>query len=107
MDPLDRRDFIGGVAAAGLTAATASGQTSSGGMIYRTLGSTGERVSAIGLGGSHIGKIKDENESIRLMRSAVDRGLTFFDNSWDYNKGVSEVRMGKRCGTATARRSSS
>ena len=94
MDPLERRDFIGGVAAAGL-ASTLSGQTSSGGMIYRTLGSTGERVSAIGLGGAHIGKIKDEAESVRLMRTAVDRGLTFFDNSWDYNKGVSEVRMGK------------
>lgn len=95
MEPLERRDFIGGVAAAGLAATTLSGQTSSGGMIYRTLGSTGERVSAIGLGGFHIGQIKDEAESIRLMRSAVDRGLTFFDNSWDYNKGVSEVRMGK------------
>ncbi len=95
MKPLERRDFIGGVAAAGLAATTLSGQTSSGGMIYRTLGSTGERVSAIGLGGFHIGQIKDEAESIRLMRSAVDRGLTFFDNSWDYNKGVSEVRMGK------------
>jgi len=95
MEPLERRDFIGGVAAAGLAATTLSGQTSPGGMIYRTLGSTGERVSAIGLGGFHIGQIKDEAESIRLMRSAVDRGLTFFDNSWDYNKGVSEVRMGK------------
>ena len=95
MEPLERRDFIGGVAAAGLAATTLSGQTSAGGMIYRTLGSTGERVSAIGLGGFHIGQIKDEAESIRLMRSAVDRGLTFFDNSWDYNKGVSEVRMGK------------
>jgi len=95
MKPLERRDFIGGVAAAGLAATTLSGQTSAGGMIYRTLGSTGERVSAIGLGGFHIGQIKDEAESIRLMRSAVDRGLTFFDNSWDYNKGVSEVRMGK------------
>jgi len=95
MDPIERREFIGGVAAAGLAAATASGQTLPGGMIYRTLGSTGERVSAIGLGGSHIGKQKEEAESIRIMRTAVDRGITFFDNSWDYNKGVSEIRMGK------------
>ena len=64
-------------------------------MTYRQLGSTGEQVSSIGLGGAHLGKMKDEAESIRLMRTAADRGLTFFDNSWDYNKGVSEVRMGK------------
>jgi aryl-alcohol dehydrogenase-like predicted oxidoreductase len=67
----------------------------SNGMIYRTLGSTGERVSAIGLGGFHLGMQKDENESIRIIRAAVDRGITFLDNSWDYNEGVSEIRMGK------------
>ena len=64
-------------------------------MIYRTLGKTGEKVSAFGLGGFHIGKIKDERESIRLVRAAIDRGLTFLDNSWDYNDGDSEMRMGK------------
>jgi aryl-alcohol dehydrogenase-like predicted oxidoreductase len=64
-------------------------------MIYRMLGSTGERVSAIGLGGFHIGHQEDEKESIQIIRSAVDRGITFLDNSWDYNKGVSEIRMGK------------
>lgn len=64
-------------------------------MIYRTLGSTGERVSAIGLGGFHLGMQKDENESIQIIRAAVDRGITFLDNSWDYNKGASEIRMGK------------
>jgi aryl-alcohol dehydrogenase-like predicted oxidoreductase len=61
----------------------------------RTLGRTGEKVSALGLGGSHIGKVEDEAESIRIIRSAIDRGLTFMDNSWDYNDGVSEQRMGK------------
>ncbi len=61
----------------------------------RTLGRTGEKVSALGLGGSHIGKVEDEAESIRIIRSAIDRGLTFMDNSWDYNDGVSELRMGK------------
>ena len=66
------------------------------GMSYRTLGRTGEKVSAIGMGGFHIGKPDlPEQESIRLIRSAVDRGITFMDNSWDYNKGESEVRMGK------------
>jgi aryl-alcohol dehydrogenase-like predicted oxidoreductase len=64
-------------------------------MIYRELGRTGERVSAIGMGGFHIGKQKDPNESIRLIRAAIDRGITFMDNCWDYNGGISEVRMGQ------------
>jgi aryl-alcohol dehydrogenase-like predicted oxidoreductase len=65
-------------------------------MQYRTLGSTGERVSCIGLGGAHIGKpAVTESEAIHLVRSALDRGLTFLDNSWDYNNGDSEIRMGK------------
>ena len=64
-------------------------------MIYRKLGSTGERVSAIGLGGYHIGVPKDENESVRIIRTAVDRGINFLDNSWDYHDGASEIRMGK------------
>ena len=68
----------------------------SGEMIYRTLGRAGERVSAIGMGGFHIGQPKlSENESLRLIRSAIDRGITFMDNSWDYNQGQSEIRMGK------------
>src|SRR4051794_16431762 len=63
----------------------------------RQLGRTGEKVSCLGLGGSHIGKVKDEQESIRIMRTAIDRGLTFMDNSWDYNDGdgAGETRMGK------------
>lgn len=64
-------------------------------MLYRTLGNTQEDVSAIGLGGFHIGKQKDEQESLRIIRSAIDRGITFMDNCWDYNEGASEVRMGK------------
>ncbi len=63
---------------------------------YRTLGRTGERVSAIGLGGWHIGQpTLPEREAIRIIRAAVDRGINFLDNSWDYNDGASEVRMGK------------
>jgi aryl-alcohol dehydrogenase-like predicted oxidoreductase len=69
--------------------------TRSGDMQYRILGRTGEKVSIVGLGGSHIGKQKDEQESIRIIRSAIDRGMTFMDNSWDYNEGKSEERMGK------------
>jgi len=49
----------------------------------------------IGLGGYHIGKQQDARESIQLIRSAVDRGITFMDNCWDYNDGLSEVRMGQ------------
>jgi aryl-alcohol dehydrogenase-like predicted oxidoreductase len=64
-------------------------------MIYRTLGKTGERVSAIGLGGSHIGRPKEEQEGIRIIRSAIDRGMNFMDNCWDYADGKCEVWMGK------------
>jgi aryl-alcohol dehydrogenase-like predicted oxidoreductase len=65
-------------------------------MIYRELGSTGEKVSAIGLGGWHLAlKHVDEPLAIRLVRAAIDRGMTFMDNCWDYNEGASEIRMGK------------
>src|SRR5712671_5413833 len=65
-------------------------------MIYRTLGSTGEKVSAIGVGGWHLGLSKvDEDLAIRIVRSAIDRGINFLDNCWDYNEGASEIRMGK------------
>ncbi len=66
------------------------------GMLYRTLGSTGEKVSAIGVGGWHLGLPGvDEQLSIRIVRTAVDRGINFLDNCWDYNEGRSEIRMGK------------
>jgi diketogulonate reductase-like aldo/keto reductase len=75
---------------------TSSPGTLSGEMLYRTLGRTGERISAIGLGGFHIGKPSlSDDDSIRLIRTAIDRGITFMDNSWDYHEGQSEVRMGK------------
>jgi len=65
-------------------------------MIYRTLGSTGEKVSAIGVGGWHLGlKHVDERLAIRIVHSAIDRGINFLDNCWDYNDGASEKRMGK------------
>ncbi len=66
------------------------------GMLYRMLGSTGETVSAIGIGGWHIGLHGvDEQLSLRIIRTAVDRGINFMDNCWDYNDGASESRMGK------------
>jgi predicted aldo/keto reductase-like oxidoreductase len=65
-------------------------------MLYRVLGSTGEKVSAMGLGGWHLGLKKvDEPLSLRIVRAAIDHGITFMDNSWDYNDGASERRMGK------------
>ena len=65
-------------------------------MLYRTLGNTGATVSAIGFGGSHFAKPGiAEAESTRLCHAAIDRGITFMDNAWDYNKGDSEIRMGK------------
>ena len=65
-------------------------------MIYRTLGETGERVSAIGLGGWHLAlKHVDEKLAIRIVRESLDRGINFLDNCWDYNEGASEIRMGR------------
>src|SRR5918994_1931782 len=64
-------------------------------MPYRVLGRTGARVSAIGLGGWHLALPHvDQTLADRIIRTAVDRGITFLDNSWDYNEGESERRMG-------------
>ena len=64
-------------------------------MLFRKLGRTDERISALGLGGHHIGLVKEEQDSIKLIRSAIDRGITFMDNCWDYHNGKSEIWMGK------------
>jgi uncharacterized protein len=95
---LTRREFV--KLAAATTIAVGAGSITSAaaskdGVPYRPLGRTGERVSAIGLGGYHIGKQADEQESIRLIRGAIDGGITFMDNCWDYHGGASEIRMGK------------
>src|SRR5690349_726659 len=103
---MDRREFLvsaaaatalagSGAAHAQIPSATKNSRPTVPGMQYRDLGRTGEKVSAIGLGGFHIGKQQDPQESIRLIRSAIDRGITFMDNCWDYNDGLSEVRMGQ------------
>lgn len=65
-----------------------------GGIPTRPLGKTGERVSILGLGGWHIGTLP-EAEAISVMHEAIDEGITFFDNAWDYHQGGSEELMGK------------
>jgi aryl-alcohol dehydrogenase-like predicted oxidoreductase len=93
-----RREFLEmGVAAtlaAGAEKLTWAADTK-GDVPRRTLGRTGEKISMVGLGGYHIGSQKDEQESIRIIRTALDNGIHFLDNCWDYNGGNSEVRMGK------------
>jgi predicted aldo/keto reductase-like oxidoreductase len=101
---MERRTFL--VGAAGVAGTTMLGRLAfaadepaggerRGEMLYRRLGTTGLTVSAIGLGGFHIGVPKDEGEGIAIIRAAIDRGVTFLDNCWDYHDGGSEERMGK------------
>jgi aryl-alcohol dehydrogenase-like predicted oxidoreductase len=96
---MDRRIFLKGTIMADISTSmrgAGNREPADQGMLYRTLGRTGESVSAIGLGGFHLGHPKlSEEESIRLIRAAIDGGITFMDNSWDYNEGQSEIRMGK------------
>jgi predicted aldo/keto reductase-like oxidoreductase len=90
-----RRDFVKLTAAAGLAVgANALAAEKRGDVPYRVLGRTGEKVSCIGLGGFHIGN-PSEDEATRIIRTAVDSGINFMDNCWDYHDGDSEVRMGK------------
>jgi aryl-alcohol dehydrogenase-like predicted oxidoreductase len=65
------------------------------GLPQRTLGRTGVKVSILCLGGWHIGAVESEEEAIRIMHTAIDEGMTFFDNAWDYHDGKSEEWMGK------------
>ena len=96
---LNRREFVRITLASTMALsgplAWGAGQTRAGGMLYRKLGRSGEKISAIGLGGYHIGSVETEDGSIRLIRTAIDRGITFMDNCWDYHNGKSEVWMGK------------
>jgi aryl-alcohol dehydrogenase-like predicted oxidoreductase len=108
MKESSRRDFVvGALGAAALAACGGGAQTppaasgargspaAGAGVPLRPLGKTGVQVSMLGLGGFHIGKVPSEDESIRLIHQAVDNGITFMDNCWDYNEGQSEIRMGK------------
>ena len=91
---INRRDMISGLASMGLVAASGASGANTSEMPRRKLGRTGESVSCIGLGGAHIGKPKvSDSEATRIIRQAIDRGLNFMDNSWDYNDGKSETRM--------------
>jgi len=93
-----RREFLetaAGVTVAGSLLPRVWAAEIKNGIPYRTLGNTGENVSCIGLGGYHLGSQSDEQESIRIIRTALDEGINFLDNCWDYNGGASEVRMGK------------
>jgi aryl-alcohol dehydrogenase-like predicted oxidoreductase len=101
MDATTRRDFLKR-AAVGATLAALSedvlAQTSPAsatGLPTRILGRTGQRVSILALGGWHLGALKDDADSIRLMHAALDEGITFFDNAWDYHDGRSEDLMGR------------
>ena len=102
---LNRREILLAVGAAAAASVTASAADSpSGNIPYRTLGHTGEKVSCIGMGGYHLGKKEvTEADAIRLVHAGVDRGINFLDNSWDYNKGESEKRVGKAVKEANLR----
>ena len=96
-----RREFLFEAASAIAVGALASDVLASqqpagpSGLPTRVLGRTGERVSLLCLGGWHIGSVKDPAAAIRIMHAAVDEGLTFFDNCWDYHDGGSEEVMGR------------
>jgi aryl-alcohol dehydrogenase-like predicted oxidoreductase len=97
-DGVSRRKFVK-LAVAGAVAASVipsmHGADATGPLPKRKLGRTGEMVSAIGLGGHHIGIQPNEQDSITIVRKAIDNGINFLDNCWDYNGGRSEERMGK------------
>ena len=94
---ISRRGFLGFAAASVFLAGTSKDALhaeSRNGIPYRTLGRTGEKVSLVGLGGYHLGKQADPQESMRIIRTGLDEGINFLDNCWDYNGGESEIRMG-------------
>ena len=94
---MDRRKFLKTAAATTLMTSLNKklAHASTQDIPVRTLGRTGVRVSIVGLGGYHLGMQSDEQESIRIIRTGLDSGITFLDNCWDYNDGQSEIRMGK------------
>ena len=61
---------------------------------HRPLGKTGVQISALGVGGYHLGSIKDQKESTELVARALAAGINFFDNCWEYHDGISEERLG-------------
>jgi uncharacterized protein len=95
---MDRRDFLRKSAVVSFAASLSpqSSRASNQPIPHRMLGRTGEKVSMVGIGGYHIGAPSvEEQEGIRIIRTALDSGVNFLDNCWDYNDGESEKRMGK------------
>jgi predicted aldo/keto reductase-like oxidoreductase len=94
---MDRRRFLQTATVSALAASLSQDRSfaENSSMPTRTLGRSDQKVSMVGLGGYHIGMQQDEQESINIIRSALDHGINFLDNCWDYNDGQSEVRMGK------------
>src|SRR3984957_18613874 len=104
-----RRDFLkvsaGAVAATSGVSAnskdissgeqTAGPTGGAGDMIYRKFGSTDARISAIGLGGHHLGDLPTLDEAVQLIHEAIDAGVTFFDNAWEYYNGKTETILGR------------
>lgn len=99
--PLDatRRSFFqgmfGSAAAVAMAQQALAQQESPNGLPTRRLGRTNEQVSILCLGGWHIGAVPDKNEAVKIMHAAIDEGMTFFDNAWDYHDGGSEEIMGR------------
>ena len=95
---MERREFLKSAAIAAMASTLVSyadAVDAASGMPYRTLGKTGARVSLVGLGGHHIGRsYVSQDDSTRIVRTGLDSGINFLDNCWDYNDGLSEVRMG-------------
>jgi aryl-alcohol dehydrogenase-like predicted oxidoreductase len=91
-----RRAFLEGLTVAGaiMTEQYADAQ-GAGTVPKRPLGKTGVQVSALGLGGYHIGSAETDDEANRIVAEAMDAGVNFFDNAWDYHDGKSEVRLGE------------
>lgn len=92
---MNRRQFLGSALAAAAIGAGPVITAADGEIPRRNFGRTKEKISAIGVGGYHVGIPKDEQVSIRLVRTCLDAGVSFLDNAWEYHGGRSEEVMGK------------
>jgi hypothetical protein len=93
---VNRREFIEAATLGVAGGAALMAQSNSNAEIPRKpLGRTGLQVSAIGVGGYHLGSAKDQNEARQIVDMAIDAGINFFDNAWDYHDGTSEEQLGR------------
>jgi predicted aldo/keto reductase-like oxidoreductase len=104
---MQRRDFLQGAALVSAATLTGRGRsmaraedapksgTTGEAVPHRPLGKTGAQVSALGVGGYHLGSTKDQSEANQLVAEALDAGINFFDNAWDYHDGHSEAVLGQ------------